>query len=316
MAIYLTEDDVDSLLSLPETMDAVEAAFADQARGDAGNHPRQRFFLPDGVLHHMAAHWSARGVMGTKTYTSYADGTRFFVQLFSSQTGDLLALLEANVLGQRRTGAATGVAARRMAASDATVAALLGTGFQAETQAEALLVARPALRHVRVFGRDLIRRREFCMAMTLRLGIHFEPAESVEDAVRGAHMIACATTARDPILKGEWIHDGAFVAAVGANRLTAREIDEATVARAALVVVDDPAQARTESAELVAACERRRFVWERAVPLSELAAGRVSGRPAPDAVTLFKSLGVALEDVAAAAVVYEKATALGIGRPL
>lgn len=316
MAIYLTEDDVARLLTMDAAMDALEAAFADQARGDAANHPRQRFFLPGSVFHHMAAHWDARGVVGAKTYASAADGTRFLVQCFSSRTGELLAVLEAATLGQIRTGAATGVAARRMAPPDATVAAVVGTGFQAQTQAEALLRARPTLRHIRVFGRDPVRRHEFCLDATRRLGIHVEPAESVEDAVRGADMVACATTARDPILKGAWLHDGAFVAAVGANRLTAREIDEETVARAALVVVDDLAQARLEAAELVAAVERRRFVWERAVPLSEVVAGRVPGRPTPDGVTLFKSLGVALEDLAAAAVVVEKARALGVGRPL
>lgn len=314
MPLFLTEADVTRLLTMDATLAAVGSAFQDLARNQAGNHPRQRFFLPEGVLHHMAAHWIGRGVMGTKTYASYSDGTRFYVQLFDAHSGELLCYLEANRLGQLRTGAATGIAARYLAPEDATVAALIGTGFQAETQAEALVKVRPGLRHLRVFGRDVVRRREFCMLMTSRLSIHCEPVDSVEAAVRGAPIVALATSAREPILKGEWLHDDAFVAAVGANRLSAREIDEATVARAALTAVDDVNQARVESAELIAANERRRFFWENLMPLSAIVAGRVK-RP-PHGITLFKSLGIGLEDIAAASAVYDAAKAEGVGRSL
>lgn len=309
MPLLITEDEVADLLTMPEAIQAVETAFAAQARGTGTNHPRGRFFLPDGVFHHMAAALPERGVMGTKTYTSFAGGTRFWVQLFSSETGDLLALIEADQLGQMRTGAATGVAARLMAREDAAVAAVLGTGWQARSQVAALAAARPGLRQIRAFGRDMERRLAFCRDMTDHLGLPVTPAHSVEAATRHAQIVVCATTAREPILKGEMLEPGVFVAAVGANRLTAREIDEETVARADIVVVDDLAQARTEAAELLFAHERRRFVWEQAGPLCDIVAGRAPGREHDDQITLFKSLGVALEDVAVAAVVYEKARA-------
>ena len=316
MSLLLTEDDVKALLTMPEAIDAVEAAFAAQARGEAANHPRERFFLPRGVMHHMAAALPARGVMGTKTYTSYRSGTRFWVQLFSAETGDLLAIIEADRLGQVRTGAATGVAAKYMARQDAARASLFGAGGQAQTQAEALLAVRPGIREFTVCSRDFHRREEFCRKMTAKLGVRFHGTASHEEATRGTEVILCATSAAEPYLKAEWLSPGDFIAAVGANRLTAREIGEDTVARADVVVVDDPVQARQEAAELVFAYERRQFLWERLTPLSQLAGGRAPGRNAPEDVTLFKSLGVALEDVAVAALVYDKAVAQGRGREI
>lgn len=316
MPLLLTEEDAAGLLTMREAMEAVEAAFAAQADGNGSNLPRARFFLPKGVFHHMAAALPARQVMGTKSYTSYPGGTRFWVQLFSSETGDLLALLEADRLGQIRTGAATGVAARHMARQDATVAAILGTGWQARSQAAALIEARPSLREIRAFGRDRERRMTFCREMSASLGIHVSPAESAEAAVRGAEIVVCATTAREPILDADWIGPGDFVAGVGANRLSAREIDEETIAKAAILAVDDVAQARIEAAELIFAHERRRFAWERARTLAEIVSGRAPGRVDAEQITLFKSLGVALEDVAVAAVIYEKARANGVGREI
>lgn len=318
MALILREKDVESLLTMPEAMSAVEAAFASQGSAGSGasNQPRARFFLPRGVMHHMAAALPSRGVMGTKTYTSYAGGTRFWVMLYSSETGDLLALIEADKLGQMRTGAATGVAARYMAREDAAAVSLLGAGWQARAQAEALMVARPGLRHFQVFSRSIERRESFCREMTQALNVYFEPMDSPEAASRNTEIIICATTAREPILQGEWLSPGDFVAAVGANRLTAREIDETTVARAGTIAVDDLEQARVEAAEFIFAYERRKFSWDRAKPLAEIVGGRIPGRSSPGDITLFKSLGIALEDVAVAATVYEKAQAAGIGQEM
>lgn len=316
MPLFLTEDDVASVLTMPDAIAALETAFAAQAQADALNLPRQRFYLPNGDLHSMAAALPALGVLGTKTYTSFADGTRFYVELYSAETGELLAFLEGNRLGQVRTGAATGVAIKHMALTETPTAALFGTGFQAETQAEALVATLPNLREIQVYGRDVARRLEFCRRMTALLNVRCTPKESPEATVRNAKVIVTATSAREPILRGTWLTPGDFVAAVGANRLSARELDEDTVARASVVAVDDVSQAQTEAAELLFAYERRKFLWKRAIPLSAIVIGRAKGRPDKDAITLFKSLGVALEDIAVASVVYEKAKAMGLGRQL
>ena len=140
--------------------------------------------------------------------------------------------------------------------------------------------------------------------------------ESAEEAVRDAGIVVCATTAREPILQGDWLAPGAFVAGVGANRLTARELDVSVLARADVVVVDDLAQARVEAAELVFAVEARKWSWRQAKTLAQVVNGHVQGRPDENAVCVFKSLGVALEDVAVARVVYEKARAANKGREL
>jgi alanine dehydrogenase len=317
MPLLLTEKDVTQLLTMSEAMDAVEASFGALISGDGTvNQPRSRFFLPRGIFHHMAAAVPGQGVMGTKTYTSYGGENRFYVQLFSTDTGELLAIIEANCLGQIRTGAATGVAAKYMAREDVHIASLLGAGWQAEAQAEAVFLARPNLREFQVFSRDFTRRERFCQKMTRRLGIRFTPMASAEEAARGTQIIVTVTTAREPILSGAWLSPGDFVSAVGANRLTAREIDDEVISRADRVVVDDIAQAQGEAAELIFAYERRKLNWGRVKPLAEVVARQIPGRASEEEITLFKSLGVALEDVAVAAVVYEKARAQGIGREL
>lgn len=317
MALLLTEKDVTGLLTVGDAMDALEGAFKAQASGDGTvNQPRSRFVLPQGVFHHMAAALPSRGVVGTKTYTSFGHTTRFFVQLFSSETGELLAFIEADRLGQIRTGAATGVAAKYLARQDAQIASLLGTGWQAETQAEALLIARPNLREFQVYSREFTLRERFCQKMTRRLGVRFTPMASAEEAARGTQIIVTATTSKEPVLMGDWLSPGDFVTAMGANRITAREIDDEVVARANIVAVDDAAQAQTEAAELIFAHERRKLANGRVIPLCDVVSGRIPGRTSLDQITLFKSLGIALEDVAAAAMVYEKAKAAGIGREM
>lgn len=316
MALFLSEEDVDQLLTMPLAMDSLEAAFRDQAEGEAINQPRQRFFLTRSVLHHMAAVWPSAGVMGTKTYVEVRGEKRFYIQLFSTDTGHLLAYIEGNRLSQVRTGAATGVAARYMARQDSRTVGLYGTGLQARTQAEALLVARPGIRKFQVYGRDYRRRTAFCQEMTFTTGVHFEPMDSPEATARGAQIVVTATSAIEPILKGAWISTGAFVAAIGANAISEREIDEDVVDRAPRVVVDDIPQAEIEAGELIFAYEKGKFRWKKAVPLAAVVVGRVPGRTDDETVTLFKSLGVALEDIAVAKVVFELAASQGVGRKL
>jgi len=308
MAIHLGEDSIEALTPYSELVQNLGDAFRDWAHGNAGNHPRQRFFLPTCVLHHMAAHWDARGIAGTKTYTSSRNGNRFRMEVFSTVNGGLIATLDALLLGQRRTGAATALAAKHMATSEPKEAAVLGSGFQAAAQVEALVATLPSLRRIRVWSRTPENASTFAMAQTLRLGIAVDAVESAEDAVRNVPIVACATTSREPILRGAWLAPGAFVAAAGANRLTAREIDEETIARAAMVAVDDPAQAPAEAAELHATHERLRFPWSRIVPFADIVAGFRPGRPQDsDAPVVFKSLGIALEDIAAAELALRKA---------
>ena len=291
--LYITEADVIELLSMPEAITAVESAFLSLASGGAANYSRQRFFLPNGVLHNMMAAWHDCDVMGTKTYTTFGGKTRFIVMLYSTTNGNLLAHIEADKLGQMRTGAATGVAAKHLAHPNLQCAALFGTGWQARSQVEALQTACPSLKTVHVFGRDAMRRETFCQEMMAAFPIEFVPMPDAESATRNAEAVLCATSATVPYLKSDWLTESTFVAAVGANRLTAREIEESVVRWADVVVVDDLEQAKHEAAELIFASERQNFFWNSALPLSQII--REQSKFNPNQKTLFKSLGIALE---------------------
>lgn len=305
MPLLISEAEVQAHLPMERAIEGVESAFRDWAHGRATNQPRQRVHTPQGTLHLMGAYW--RHYLGYKSYFSFAGDTRFFAALASAHTGELFALIEADLLGRIRTGAATGVATRHLANPDAKVVALLGAGKQAETQLQAVCAVRP-IELVRVYSRTPERRNDFCGRMEALLGIPLQPVENVEQAIDGADIVITVTSAREPILPGALLTPGMHLNAVGANSLARRELDTHAVARCDRIFVDDPQQARLESAELVIPIELRRLSWERVLPLSLLVGGLVSGRQSPEEITLFKSLGIALEDVAVAGAIYESIT--------
>lgn len=315
MAFYLTESQVSALLTMPETLEAVERAFAEEGKAEVLNNPRQRLYLPDGVFHIMCAAVLSEGVFGFKAYASFAPKTRFLFFLYDAHNGNLLCIMEADRLGQMRTGAASGIATRYMARADARTMGIIGAGWQAQTQVEAVCHVRP-IALVKVYSRHAERREQFAMRMSDKLGVRVTPVETPEQAVRGSAVVVCATTAREPVLYGEWVDEGTHINAIGANALSRRELDVSVFARCHLVAVDDREQAHYESGEILTAIEARQLAWRQVVELADIVVGRVPGRSDPAQVTLFKSLGVALEDVAAAQVVYRKALAQGIGQPL
>ena len=302
--LLIREAQVREALTMPRAIEALEAAFRDWAHGRATNQPRQRIQTPQGTLHLMGAAWHSRGYIGYKAYFSFPTGTRFHVALASAHTGEVLALIEADWLGRIRTGAASGLATKYLAREEATTVALLGAGAQAETQLQAIRTVRPIQRAF-VFSRTPDTRVAFAERMTVQLGIPVHPVESVEQAVAEADVICAITSAREPILQGALLKPGMHINAAGANSLARRELDTFAVGRCERIFVDDPAQARIEAAELVVPIELRKLSWERVYPLAHLVGGLLPPRQSPEEITLFKSLGIALEDVAAAAVVYE-----------
>ncbi|MDQ7801836.1 MAG: ornithine cyclodeaminase family protein [Armatimonadota bacterium] len=315
MTLFLTESEVASLVSVPELVDALEQAFRDKAAGLAGNVPRGRAALAGGtVLHVMSAAWGPGGVAGLKAYTTSREGGRFVVLLYDER-GRLVALLQADTLGQRRTGAATGLATRYLAREDARTVAVIGAGWQARTQLEAVCAVRPVER-AWVFSRTAERRERFAQEMSQHLGLPVLPASSAEEAVRAADVVCTITTARDPVVLGRWLPPGVHVNAAGSNWAHRRELDAEAVARAHRVVVDDLPQARGECGDLIQAAAEGAFEWDRAAELGDVVAGKVQGRASPQEVTLFCSQGIALEDVVAARLVYERARARGVGRQL
>lgn len=324
MTLLLREDDVRAVLEMPGAIDVLEAAFRAQGRGETRNVPRSRIQIPGarGVLHVLSAYVPGQpghpeqdgpGLFGFKSYSAYPTGVRFSVNLYSGDDGRLLSIMEADWLGQMRTGAASGLATRYLARQDARVVGLVGTGGQARTQLLAMVAAR-AVERVLVYGRDERRRADFCAEMTDRTGVPVEPVRSARAAIEPADVVVTATTAREPVLEGAWLKAGAHVNAMGSNWGNRREVDDAAVERASVVVVDALDQARIEAGDLLIPAQEGRFDWSRAVELGAVVAGSAPGRTDPNEISLFKSLGIALEDVAVAGLVYSLARTRGLGQ--
>jgi alanine dehydrogenase len=316
MALLLTEADVRTILTMPLAIEAVEDCFRRLADGTAIVHPRQRLHIPgQSYLHYMAAADATSGNMGMKIYTSSSEGLRFLVPLFSVKSGDLLALIEADYLGQMRTGAASGVATRWMAREDAHTVGIVGTGSQARTQLEAIALVRK-IAGVRAFGRDAGRREKFAKEMTENLGVAVTPVATAEEALRGAAIVVTSTTATQPVVEGRWLEPGTHINAIGANFPQKRELDAAAVGRCDVIAVDSREQSKREAGDLIHAFGEDASRWSSVRELSEIVGARVPGRASAGQITLFKSNGIASEDVAVAGRIYEMARERGTGQEI
>jgi alanine dehydrogenase len=316
MALLLSEADVKSILTMPLALEAVENSFQQLADGSAVLHSRQRLHLPGkSYLHYMAAGDGSSGYMGLKIYTSSREGLRFVVSLFDAQSGDLLALLEADRLGQMRTGAASGVATRLMARADARIAGIIGTGLQARTQLEAIALVRK-LEIIRAYGRDPQRREQFAQEMTALLGVPVTAVQTAEEAVRDADIVITSTTATNPVVEGRWLKSGAHINAIGANFPQKRELDAEAVRRCDLIAADSRQQSREEAGDLIHVFGDDASQWDKVHELADIVGGKIPGRTGPNQITLFKSNGIAIEDVVVAGRVFELARARGLGRQI
>lgn len=312
MALLLTEADVTRLLPMSLALEAVEEVFRWQGEGKLTNRPRVRLPVPGGLLHVMPAALPEAKVMGLKSYATVRGGSKFVVLLFSTETGGLLAVIEADRLGQMRTGAASGVATKYLARSGADRVGCYGTGWQARSQLEAVCAVR-RVREVRVYGRDAERRARFAEEMGRTLGLPVTPVDRPEAAAREASILITITGSRTPVLEGRWMEPGVHVNAAGSNALQRAELDVEAVRRASLIVTDSLEQARVECGDLVAALEQKVITWDAVHELGEVVAGRRPGRRHEEDVTLFESQGVAMEDVAVAARLVARARAAGAG---
>jgi alanine dehydrogenase len=316
MPLLLTEADVRSLLTMRLALGAVEESFRRLADGAGIVQPRRRLNVPGkSYLHYMAAADSAAGYMGMKIYTTSRHGLRFLVPLFEAQSGDLLALVEADYLGQMRTGAASGVATKFLACEDACSVGIIGTGSQARTQLEAVAAVRK-IEDARAYSRDPGKREAFAKEMAARLKIRVSAVDSPERAVRGCDIAITATTSTQPVLQGAWLAGGIHINAIGANFPQKRELDDEAVRRCDLIVVDSREQSKMEAGDLIDTLGGDESRWARVRELSEIVAAKVPGRTGADQVTLFKSSGIASEDIAVAGRIYELARERGVGKQI
>jgi ornithine cyclodeaminase/alanine dehydrogenase-like protein (mu-crystallin family) len=259
----------------------------------------------------MAASMPRKGYLGFKAYGA-ARGQD--VMLYKAGEG-IVAFLRSGRLGQMRTGAASGLATKYMARADASRVGCFGTGHQAETQLEAIAHVRK-IESIHVYGRDAARRKAFADKMTALLEQEVRPVETAAEAVKGRDIVVTITNSSEPVFDGHLLEPGAHVNAAGGNVRVNRELDEVAVSRAGTIAADDVRGARLECGDLMWPIERALIAWEKVYELAPIVAGLMPGRRAADEITLFESQGVALEDVAAASVVYERARERGIGVPL
>jgi ornithine cyclodeaminase/alanine dehydrogenase-like protein (mu-crystallin family) len=281
------------------------------------NLPRQRVSLPDASLNVLAAVSTALDAAAVKCYPIVRNditvGSSFTVLVYGLSDGSLRGIVEANTLGQIRTGAASGIATRYLARPESRAAVLFGAGWQAASQVEALAAVLPQLQRVQVVGRDQKRVQHFCVTLSERVSRDVRPCADVERAVHEADIIITATGASAPLFDGRWMRAGVHINAVGSNYAEKQELDAPAVDRADIVVVDDVAVARAESGDLIAAEAQGLFKWTDAVPLHEVVARGVSARNSSEQITLFESHGLGLEDLAVAQCALDRALERGVG---
>jgi len=290
--LYLSEADVQELLPMRDAIDVMRKTFEALAQGRAQNQPRRRMILETGsVLHSMAGAYG--NYFGTKFYsTNPRYGAHFYFVLYDAKTAQPLAMMEANHLGQIRTGAASGYATDPLADPQAETLGIIGSGFQARTQLDAIRAVRP-IKTVRVWSRSEEKRRAFAEESSLIA------VDSAEQAVRGARIVVTATNSKDPVLESSWIEPGTMINAMGSNVANRRELPADLIQRANLIAADSIEQAKIEAGDLILANH-----WSNMVELKD-----VKRHYDAKQITIFESLGLGVEDVAAGAFLYERALA-------
>jgi alanine dehydrogenase len=307
--LYLTERDVDGLVTPADALLAVEACFERMARARVDNRPRFRHRLEGGAFAVMSAVDHEVGVAGVKAYVAGSKGTHFAVVLFDVEGAAVQAVIEADRLGQLRTGAASGVAAKHLATPDASSLGVIGCGRQAESQVACIREAVPSVEKVVAYCRTEKSLRKFCRTVKAEAGeSHRDPAQQ--------DIVVTATTSADPVLRGEWLGPGALVCAMGANVRTHRELDNVVLERAAFVCCDSLENAKLESGDLAEPVEQGVLDWLEVHELHEVVGGELSGRAGPEDIVVFKSNGLAAWDVAIGAKAVELARERGVGRQL
>lgn len=322
MPVLLSEQDVRIVLSMRDLIDAMERALARFSSREVAQPLRSviEVGLQKAFVGVMPAFIPDSGALGTKVVSVFGSNTSVglpthlaTIVLLDPMTGELLSIMDGRFITEARTAAVSAVSVKHLARPDASRLAIIGSGVQARSHLEAIAMVRP-LRDVRVWSRSLDNRTAFAREMRPRVDAPVVVAASAQDAVDGADLVVLATASREPVVRDEWIADGTHVCAVGACRPDHREMDTELVRRSR-VFMDSREGALAEAGDIVIPLKAGAFVEAHlAGELGEVVLGTVAGRTSAGDVTIFKSLGMAVEDVAAAHLVYIKAAERGLGR--
>jgi ornithine cyclodeaminase/alanine dehydrogenase-like protein (mu-crystallin family) len=314
-ALFLTEDHVRELLDMPTAIEVVEELFRELANGRAKNVPRQRVQAGKMLLHTMSGACEYLGIGGWKAYSTTREKSRFHVGLYDLATGEVLAIIEADFLGQLRTGAASGVATEFLARPDAKVVGLFGAGLQAATQLKAVCSVRKISR-VEVYCRDAARRESFAAQMSEYCATEVIPGHAPDEVAADKDIVITATASKTPVFDGRAIEEGTHLNVIGSNFLAKAEVDVTTIQRADRLLCDSIQHCRLEAGDFVPAIETGATDWTLMHELADIVTGRDTGRALPENITLFKSVGLAVEDVALGAKLLQLARQQGIGTKL
>ncbi len=316
MTILITEQDVEKMLSIRAAIPVIEDVFRMAGEGTAENPPRYRMPLAKGFLQFGPAALHAKQVAGFKLWANFGSPLRqVWDFLYSMETSELLAIIQAHAIGTFRTSAATAVAVKYLSSPQASIVGMYGTGRQAEAQLEAVCAVRP-IRAARIYSRTWDSREAFCRRVSKKLEIDAVPMARPEDVPRDADITITITNSETPVLFGEWIARPGLVVGAGANHWYEREIDEKLVQMAKLIVVDEKEHSKVEGGDLLWPIGHGMLRWDQVEDLGDVVVGRVTVPDFGSGVILFESHGLAIEDVAIAAKAYELARAQGLGREI
>jgi ornithine cyclodeaminase len=320
-ALVLSPLEVRRLLPMETCMDLMADALKCLSRGDATNPLRRGMLLPEkkGILGMMPGYLGSPKALGLKVVAVFPGnhGTKYdahqgVVMLFDPEIGVPLAIVDASEITAIRTAAATGVATGVLARNDAGTLAILGSGVQARTHLEAMLIVR-SIERVRVYSPREANRQAFAERESARYGIKIEPAGSAREAVTDAAIICTTTSAHDPVLMGDWIAPGTHINAAGSSVPHTRELDTAAVVKSRLFV-DRRESTVNEAGDFLFPKDEGAIGEDHILgEIGDILLGKMKGRESPEEITLFKSLGLAVEDLAAAEYVYRQAREEGVG---
>ena len=312
MALFLRDEDVNQTVSMDDMLVAIESMQGHFGRGQVYNLPRRKVIGDSGQLAVMGGGLFYGGVMGVKTYTVVRGQYSFQVSLYDADNGKLLCYTQANRLGQLRTGATTAVAVKLLSNPGASTVGIIGTGYQAPTQLEAVCKVRE-IRKIKAYSRTQERRESFARTMGDSLGVEVVATESNEDAVQDSDIVIAIAATMEPVVNGEWVSPGATVIGAGPTTWRAREVDDATISRADKIFVDSLEQAPYEAGDLASMVDRGLLRWSQPWELRHAVAGLVPGRDNAEQIVYAKLMGTGVADVAAAKLAYDRAKVEGVG---
>ena len=312
--LFLSDADIAKNLTMQETIDTIEEAFKEYAKGNVVLPTRSTIMVPkyNGSISFMPSYLTGLDAQATKIISIYPDNrakglptTVAWIVVNDPETGMVKAFMDATYLTAMRTGAITGVAAKYLAPKDAKTVAIFGAGVQGRTQTWAACTIRD-IEKVYVFDLFPEARKKFAEDMSKQLGIDVIPAESGEEACKNADIVLTATTSPKPVIKREWLKDRVHVSAIGAFYPDWRELDTATVAESKLVI-DDMEGIELEAGDILIPIKEGAITWDHVhAELKELVSGKKEGRTSEDTITVFKSVGIAIQDSSVANLVLRK----------